>query len=256
VSDAAGRLFQGGHAPPAWPAPVKHHWWKHLEIKIVIAVLIGLVSVTGAVLTWKANQFDENATDNDRLAIAQTVQLRQTEATVDARVRDEELAFEQFRQLKTDAASLHSQADDLRKQVTSASGSGATTLSTLAQSADTQAAQLEAQANTLSTDGFNPNAVTLDANKDPVAYDTTARRESLFIETKQTPDFDPTVTAHKAVELRQKGQRLSGLAIFLVGAVVLLTFAQLSRKKKGRNALLGMAMAVYAVSTVLVFVGG
>ena len=34
---------------------------QRLDVKLVIAVLIGLVSVTGAVITWKASQLGEKA---------------------------------------------------------------------------------------------------------------------------------------------------------------------------------------------------
>jgi hypothetical protein len=245
--------MQGGHAPPAWPTPARRRWWKHLEIKIVIAVLIGLVSVTGAVLTWQASQLDENATDQDRLAVTQTVQQRQAEAAVDATLRDELTSFDQFRQLTFDAAGLRDQAAGFRKQ---AASGDASQMEALAVNADTQATQLEAQAQLLSdTAAFRIGLVKNDADGKPKSYDVEARRQSLFISLRQTPDLDPAVTAQKGVELRQRGQRLSGWAIPLVGAVVLLTFAQLSRQHRARNVLFGLAMAVYFASTIIAFVG-
>jgi hypothetical protein len=247
---------QEGLAPPSWPAPVRRRWWAGLDIKIVIAVLIGLVSVTGAVLTWQASQLGENATDQDRLAVAQTVQKRQNDTSVDAKLRDEQAAFEQFRQLTLDSGKLRDQATSLTEQAGKATGADVQQFQTLAFNAQAEAARLEAQAEVLSFNGaFEGSAVKKNDDDQPESYDAEARRQSLFITDRQTAEVDPAATAQKGVELRQRGQRLSGWAIPLIGAVVLLTFAQLSHRRPVRNGLVGLAMAVYVVSTSIAFVG-
>jgi hypothetical protein len=255
MSDSQG----GGIAPPSWPAPVRRRWWQGLDIKIVIAVLIGLVSVTGAVLTWQASKFGESATDQDRLAVAQTVLKRQTETAVEAQLRDEQAAFEQFRQFTLDADLLRAQATDLEGQAAGDQpAESAAQLRALAVSARNEAARLASQADVLRFNGaFEGSAVKNEADTGlPESYDVEARKQSLFISDQRTPELDPEATARKGVEFRQKGQRLSGWAIPLVGAVVLLTFAQLSRKEIMRNVLVGLAMAVYVLSTAIAFAAG
>ena len=51
-------------------------------------MLIGLVSVTGAVVTWRAAQLGEFATDKDRQAIAETVRKEQDAANNEVAVQD------------------------------------------------------------------------------------------------------------------------------------------------------------------------
>src|SRR5882724_4985874 len=86
---------------------------QRVDAKLVIAVLIGLVSVTGAVITWKSSQLGEKAVDRDRQAISETVLQEQSNANVETRVRDEEQAFAQYKEDLTNADLLDKQADQL-----------------------------------------------------------------------------------------------------------------------------------------------
>ena len=58
---------------PSWEGVRERRWraCSVVDVKLVIAVLIGVVSVTGAFITWKSSQLGEQATDKDRQAIAE-----------------------------------------------------------------------------------------------------------------------------------------------------------------------------------------
>src|SRR3954471_21894519 len=98
---------------PSWEGVRERRWARlqRVDAKLVIAVLIGLVSVTGAVITWKSSQLGEKAVDRDRQAIAETVLQEQSNANVETQVRDEQQAFAQYKEDLTNAQLLDTQAD-------------------------------------------------------------------------------------------------------------------------------------------------
>src|SRR5688572_2294470 len=69
-------------ARPSWEAsePQQPPRRRAADQRLVIPVLIGLVSVTGAVVTWQSALAGEKATDADRQALAETVQVSQAAA--------------------------------------------------------------------------------------------------------------------------------------------------------------------------------
>src|SRR3954467_11240949 len=86
---------------------------RRVDPKLVIAVLIGLVSVTGAVITWKSSQLGEKAVDKDRQAIAETVLVEQSNARIEVQVRDQHAAFVQYKDDFRNATLLDTEADQL-----------------------------------------------------------------------------------------------------------------------------------------------
>src|SRR3982750_2689602 len=100
---------------PSWEGVRERRWARlqRVDAKLVIAVLIGLVSVTGAVITWKSSQLGEKAVDRDRQAVAETVLQEQSNANVETRLRDEEQAFAQYKESLTNADLLEAQAGQL-----------------------------------------------------------------------------------------------------------------------------------------------
>src|SRR5258706_13047684 len=86
---------------------------QRVDVKLLIAVLIGLVSVTGAVITWKSSQLGEKAVDRDRQAISETVLREQSNANVETRLPDEQQPFRQNKEDLTNAQLLDTQPDHL-----------------------------------------------------------------------------------------------------------------------------------------------
>ena len=100
---------------PSWEGVRERRFERFMrrDAKLVIAVLIGLMSVTGAFITWKSSQLGERATDQDRLAIAETVLQEQSRAQVESQLRDEQQAFVQFKEDLTNARLLETEAESL-----------------------------------------------------------------------------------------------------------------------------------------------
>jgi hypothetical protein len=214
-------------------------------LKLVIAVLIGLVSVSGAVMTWQSNQLSENATDSDRQAIAETVLQAQNDADVEIRLRSEQQAFAQFKEDVRNAALLTQQADALRSAGLTAE----------ADAAQDEADELSELANQLSGLTIHPAFVVQDENGLPESLDIDGLRTSLRASNDQAAKVNPKRTVEQAVEQRNESQRLDGWTIPLVASVLILTIAQITKRAPLRLPLTGVAVALYLFVTVVALVG-
>ena len=217
-----------------------------VDIKLVIAVLIGLVSVTGAVITWQSSQLGEKATDRDRQAVAETVLQEQSNANVETQVRDEQQAFAQYKEELTDAALLDTQADQL-----SAAGLPVEA----AQARDEAGVQREV-ANNLATLTFNVSFVKFDdATGLPTDFLIDQRRADLRQNDSQAAKVNPDQTVAQAIDFRRRSQRLEGWTIPLVLSVVLLTLATITRNAKARPWIASCAVIIYVLSAGIALLG-
>src|SRR3954447_2094125 len=214
-------------------------------LKLVIAVLIGLVSVSGAVMTWQSNQLSENATDSDRQAIAETLLQAQHDAGVEIRLRSEEQAFAQFKEDVRNAALLTKQADALRSAGLVAE----------ADAAQDQADELNELANQLSRLTLDTAFVVDDEDGLPSSLDVDKLRESLRASDDQAAKVNPGGSVAQAVEQRKESQRLDGWTIPLVASVFILTIATITKRARFRPALTGLAVLLFLVSTSVALVG-
>jgi hypothetical protein len=218
-----------------------------VDVKLVIAVLIGLVSVTGAFITWKSSQLGEKATDQDRLAIAETVLQEQNNADVENQLRDEQQAFVQFKQDLTNANLLETEADDLAK----------TGLNAEAAQARDEAAVLREVANNRASLTFDTSYVNFDEDSGvPTDFRIEDRRQDLRNDpSNEAAKVDPDRTAALAADYRRRTQRLEGWTIALVLAVVLLTLATITRNARARPWLASVAVVIYVLSTGIALIG-
>jgi hypothetical protein len=218
-----------------------------VDVKLVIAVLIGLVSVTGAFITWKSSQLGEKATDQDRLAIAETVLQEQNNADVENQLRDEQQAFVQFKSDLTNARLLDTEADDLAK----------TGLNAEAAQARDEAAVLREVANNRASLTFDQSYVDFDEDTGvPTEFRTDDRRQDLRNDpSNEAAKVDPDRTAEQAADYRRRTQRLEGWTIALVLAVVLLTLATITRNVRARPWLASVAVVIYIASTSIALIG-
>ncbi|MGH9244128.1 MAG: hypothetical protein ACRD29_07390 [Acidimicrobiales bacterium] len=222
----------------------RHRWWKRdTNQKILVAVLIGVVSVTGAVMTWRAALLDEQATDHDRLAVAETVLQEGNEVDVDTRLRGEQEAFAEYRQHLAQADELEEEAGRLDAQDP-----------LTAQQLRDEATSLREIADRLAGFTFSLAYVTEDDDGE-LSFAAGQRRDDLERQNEAAVRANPSQTRAEAIELRNRSQRLVGWIIPLVGAIVVLTVAQITRRPTVRPALVGCAMAIYLVSAIVAFVG-
>ena len=215
------------------------------HLKLVIAVLIGLVSVSGAVMTWQSNQLSENATDSDRQAIAETVLQAQNDADVEIRLRSEQQAFAQYKENLRSAELLAQQAGALRSAG----------LTSEADAAQDEADELKELANQLSGLTLDTQFVAVDDAGLPESLDIDALRTFLRASNDQAAKVNPKRTAADAVEQRNESQRLDGWTIPLVASVLILTIAQITKRARLRPALTGAAVILYVVVTGVALVG-
>jgi hypothetical protein len=219
---------------------------QRVDAKLIIAVLIGLVSVTGAVMTWKSSQLGEKAVDRDRQAIAETVLQEQNNAKVETQLRDEQQAFAQYKENLTNAQLLDMQADQL-------ASSG---LPAAAGAARDEAGVQREVANDLASLTFSIEYVkTDDATGLPAEFLIDNRRADLRRNDSQAAKVNPDQTVAQAVDFRRRSQRLEGWTIPLVLAVVLLTVATITKKAKARPWIASAAVVIYVLSASIALVG-
>lgn len=233
---------------PSWEGVRERRWARlqRVDAKLVIAVLIGLVSVTGAVITWKSSQLGEKAVDRDRQAVAETVLQEQSNANVETQVRDEQQAFAQYKEDLTNAQLLETQADTF-------DSSG---LTVEAAQARDEAATLREVADRLASLTFNISYVKVDTTTNlPTEFLIDQRRADLRQNDDQASKVNPDQTVAQAVDFRKRSQRLEGWTIPLVVAVLLLTVATITRNARARPWLATVAVVIYVLSAGIALLG-
>jgi hypothetical protein len=233
---------------PSWEGVRERRWARiqRVDAKLVIAVLIGLVSVTGAVMTWQSSQMGEKAVDRDRQAIAETVLQEQSNANVETRLRDEQQAFAQYKENLSNAQLLDKQADQLATAGLPVEA---------AQARDEAGVQREV-ANDLASLTFSTQYVkTDDATGLPTDFLIEARRADLRRNDDQAAKVKPDQTVAQAVDFRRQSQRLEGWTIPLVLAVVLLTVATITKNAKARPWIASVAVVIYVLSAGIALLG-
>ena len=233
---------------PSWEGVRERRWARlqRVDAKLIIAVLIGLVSVTGAVVTWKSSQLGEKAVDRDRQAVAETVLQEQSNANVETRLRDEQQAFAQYKEDLTNAQLLDTQADQL----------GTSGLAVEAAQARDEAGALREVANDLASLTFSTQYVKIDDTTGlPTDFLLDQRRADLRRNDDQAAKVNPDQTVVQAVDFRRRSQRLEGWTIPLVLAVVLLTVATITKNAKARPWIASVAVVIYVLSAGIALLG-
>jgi hypothetical protein len=233
---------------PSWAGVRETRWarMRRIDVKLVIAVLIGLVSVTGAVMTWRSSKLGENATDKDRQAVAESVLQEQSNANIETQVRNEAQAFEQYKEDLNNAQLLKAEGDSLENQ----------SFFIEADQARDQARELEQAAGTLADNTFSLDYVkTDDTTKLPTAFLIEKRRADLRRADEQASQVHPDQTAQQARDLRSRSQRLEGWTILLVLSVVLLTVATIIRSDRARIWIASSAVIIFVVAASVAFLG-
>jgi hypothetical protein len=247
---------------PAWPTgepepePVRPGWdlpaaaRRAIDLKLVIAVLIGLVSVTGAVVAWRSAISGEKATDKDRLALAESVIVAQADANTEVIVQDARVRFADHT-----AAVVAARLLDQQSGVFAGDGND----DAAREAADAAVEQRALASRAL--EGGNAPVLLADYVDDGDGttvpeLDEDRLREDLERIASDSNQVDPDQTEADAQELRDEGQRLDGFLIPMVGAIVLLTLAQISRRKPVRLGLAALGTSVWIVATIVAFGGG
>jgi hypothetical protein len=209
----------------------------------VVAVLIGLVSLTGAVATWKAASLGSGAADTDRRAIFETVQLEKSKARTEAQVRAEQQYFTRYRADVVADEGLKSAADAARQGGNEAQ----------ARDLQDQAQVFDELAKNLSQLTFSTDYITTDKNGNQV-FDDETRRRDLARADIEASRLDPEQTVAEADRLHARSQRMVKWIVAFVGILVLLTLAQLSRPRL-RPLLAVVASGLWIATSAVAFLG-
>lgn len=249
--------WPGANQPPPEPEPAARPSWERapalarrsLDIKLVIAVLIGLVSVTGAAVAWQSAIAGEKATDKDRQAVAETVTVEQSRADSEIILQDARARFAQHAIDIVNAGLLEQQAEAAR-----AAGDD-----DRAAAATDEAVELRSVASRVLEGGLGPvllaEYVTEGVDGGRPTFDEARLSDDLDRIAAAQNRLDPIQTIRDADRLRRDSERFDRWLIFIVGAVVLLTLAQISKIKLLRLALTGAGTSVWLVTTILAFSG-
>jgi hypothetical protein len=257
MSDQTSRPSWPTGQPEPEPEPVRPGWERlpsaarrAVDLKLVIAVLIGLVSVTGAVVAWQSSLAGEKATDKDRQALAESVIVSQADADTEVIVQDARIRFADHTAAVIAARLLDEEADRF-----ASNGNG-----DASRAAADEAVEQRALARRVLEGGNAPVLISEyvddgDGSAAP-AFDEGRFREDVERIAADANRVDPEETEADAQELRDKAQRLDAFLIPMVGAIVILTFAQINKSKSVRLGLTAAGTAVWIVATVLAFGGG
>lgn len=239
---------EGEGQRPSWER-VSELGRRTVDIKLVIAVLIGFVSVTGAALAWKSSISGEQATDKDRQAVAETVTVEQARADSEIILQDARARFAQHAIDVVNAALLEEQAVAAR----------ATGDDDRADTFTDEAIELRAVASRVLEGGLGPVLLAEyvdegDGGARPTFAESRLSEDLDRIAAAQNR-LDPVQTIRDADRLRAESERFDRWLIFIVAAVVLLTLAQISGIKLLRLALTGAGTSLWIVTAALAFSG-
>ena len=194
---------------------------------ILIPVLIGVVAVTGALLAWRSAQLNADAGDYDQAAVADAAYVSQVE--LHAGVFSANLA-----NVDLQVQVLAAQAQALREQAAAEPGGDARAIA--------RAEELEAEAGQLLLLATNRP---IEPEQLGVPYDRDDVRARFLASDRELGRHDPQAAIEEGDELRDRGLQLVMLTVALAFAAVLLTVAQISRRRLPQLGLISVAVLIW-----------
>jgi hypothetical protein len=231
---------------PSWPELAVEAARATWDVKLIIPVLIGLVSVTSAVAAWRASQLGEYATDKDRQAIAETVRVQQDAA-------GDELTLQDARTRVADHAAALAAATVLDQQADRLGGDAGQAAAEEAQDQRIIAARaLQGGPTSLALDDY----VSVDPDTGAATFDAGRMEDDLRALSAARSQVNPSQTVREGNRLRSESQRYDGWTVPLIAAVVVLTLAQIARRVPIRIVLACLGSLIWIVATIGAFGNG
>ncbi|MDX6232080.1 MAG: hypothetical protein QOH68_1055 [Nocardioidaceae bacterium] len=201
------------------------------DLRVLIPVLIGLVSVSVAVLAWRSSQLNENATDADRAGVTDSAFVTLKELEARAFSTNFEAGDTRLQLLQGEARALRADAE------AAATPAAAAPLIARAEELEAQAAQLITLATRVPSD---QNLRT--------PFDVGAQVDRILTGDRELDRHDPEAQLAAGDELRSHSLQLATITVFLALSVLLLTVAQVNRGEILRLSLVFVAAAVWVIS--------
>jgi hypothetical protein len=218
------------------------------NVKRVIALMIGIGTITVGLFTWRAGQIGSAAAFDDRTAVGQQVDVENARIDVAVEAARQARQYDLYVSDYAVAAGLDADAEELRARGENDLADRAAGEATALREAATAraAAALVFGRDTLATD---PDSV----STEPVPFDLENRIAALTAEETtgldSAGDLDPQQWADDADDIRDRIRNLTYWVGVLLIAVVLLTAAEVTVSRRIRRSGLAIGVVLIAVST-------
>ena len=219
----------------------------------LVPLLLGLVSITAGVVTWRAGQLGSTAAFEDRTAVGQTILAEEQaiEATLGA--VDDAVTYVGYVADFAEATALDDLADEVEEQGVQETPR----VLRIAAEENRSVATREAAAAGV----FGRQTIlrqTASGTEEPLPFDITEQRDKLLAEAASgvtAPGvLDPDKWAAAADDTRDRVRGLRFASLLLIGAVAALTVAQLSRDRNLRIGAMVLGTTTWVVVTVATLV--
>lgn len=219
----------------------------------LVPLLIGIVTVTAGVFTWRAGQLGSSAAFEDRQSVGQTIKQQEQQVEVSLGAVNDAVAYVRYVADFAEAAALDDVATELQDQQ----------IDTLASKFSSDADTLRLSASELATASgvFGQQSLISEevtASDEPLPFDID--EQIALLEAQATTgidsagELDPQGWARQADDTRSRVRALRLATLLLLVAVVGYTVAQLAERRPARWAgfFVGSAMfLVVGFATVL-----
>lgn len=215
-----------------------------------LPLLIGVVTITAGVFTWRAGQLGSSAAFQDRQAVGQTITQQEQATEVNLAAIGDAVAYVRYVADFAEAAAFDAVAPDLQDQ-------GATSLAA-AFTEQADALRLRASDLAVAAGVFGEQTILsqIAATPDePLDFDLEAQIEALRAQVATGIDSpgvpDPDTWAAKADDTRSRVRALRLATLALLGVVVAFTVAQLTDRPLTRRLGASLGSAAYVAVVVL-----
>ncbi len=219
----------------------------------IVPLLIGLVTITAGVFTWRAGQLGSSAAYQDRQSVSQTITQQQQDTEAGLKTVNDAVNYIGYAADFAQAAAV----DDLAQEADDQGEANA------AQDLRTQAQELRdsASAEVVAVGVFGTQQVLTQSATDPTMPIPFSTQEQLLTNSADVSTgitspgvLDPNGWAAKADDTRERVRGLRLYAFFLVGAAVAYTIAELAPRRWVRRIGFGVGSVVYAFVAITGFI--
>ena len=219
------------------------------NLKRLIALMIGISTVTAGLFTWRGGQIGSTAAYNDRQSVGEQIDVETAEVDVNIEAARQARQYDRYLADYAVADGLDSDAEALRS-----TGQGE-----LADLAERQAAARRAAATQRATDAgvFGPSTLgerSEAATAQPQAFDLEERIDELRVLEStglgSASDLQPQRWADESSAIRRRIRNLTYWVGLLLSAVVVLTAAEVTVSRRLRLSGLALGSTFLAVAWI------
>jgi uncharacterized membrane protein (DUF2068 family) len=221
-------------AAPSTPSP----WRAWLRLEALIPLVIAVVSLIGAAVTWRAADTAARAGGMDTQALRESVEVQQIDSQIDAVLAHDQRIFAEYQEHIVAWRALLQRATDA-------------TATDLTRDLRFEAHAELVLARTLRS-LFRAHVPDFGDKDGLVEYDADTALEFLRSQNARLTELDPEATLDDARRLHEHAVGLVAVVMLLVGALVLLTVAELGRGRVRMSfGILGIVATIGATAAFL-----